>query len=196
MKILFIRHGQTQLNAEGRWLGSTDAPLSKNGKEFLQDKKTIIDKYKPIEKLYLSPMKRCIETADIYFDDIKNERIIIKDLRERAFGDFEGKSHEQLKDNPHYKKFFKSNWKSNVPNGENSADFFNRTKNAYLYIIEDMKKNYLNYTAIVSHGGVIMSIFSQYDTSKKEFYDYLLQNGCGYLADIDDKNYINIIEKF
>ena len=22
MKILFIRHGQTQLNAEGRWLGS------------------------------------------------------------------------------------------------------------------------------------------------------------------------------
>ena len=41
-----------------------------------------------------------------------------------------------------------------------------------------------------------MSIFSQYDTSKKEFYDYLLQNGCGYLTDIDDKNYINIIEKF
>ncbi|MEI0490329.1 histidine phosphatase family protein [Brachyspira pulli] len=41
MKILFIRHGQTQLNAEGRWLGSTDAPLSEARKEVLRDKKTL-----------------------------------------------------------------------------------------------------------------------------------------------------------
>ena len=58
-----------------------------------------------------------------------------------------------------------------------------------------MKKNNLDYTAVVTHGGVIMSIFSRYDKQKLNFYDYLLQNGCGYYAEIDDKNNINIIEK-
>ncbi|MEI0566533.1 histidine phosphatase family protein [Brachyspira pulli] len=36
-----MRHSQTQLNAEGRWLGSTDAPLSKAGKKVLRDKKIL-----------------------------------------------------------------------------------------------------------------------------------------------------------
>ncbi|MEI0510145.1 histidine phosphatase family protein [Brachyspira intermedia] len=193
MKILFIRHGQTQLNAEGRWLGSTDAPLSESGKEVLINKKNIIEKHKPIQKLYCSPMKRCLETADIYFNDMNKE--IINDLKERSFGDFEGKNHDELKNNPYYKEFFITNWKSNVPNGETSENFFNRTEKAYLYIIEDMKKNNLDYTAVVTHGGVIMSIFSRYDKQKLNFYDYLLQNGCGYYAEIDDKNNINIIEK-
>ena len=51
MKILFIRHGQTQYNAEFRWLGSTDNPLCENGKKELLEKKHIIEKYKPIQKL-------------------------------------------------------------------------------------------------------------------------------------------------
>lgn len=40
MKILFIRHGQTQYNAELRWLGSTDNPLCEAGKKELLEKKT------------------------------------------------------------------------------------------------------------------------------------------------------------
>ncbi|CRF34586.1 fructose-2,6-bisphosphatase [Brachyspira suanatina] len=193
MKILFIRHGQTQLNAEGRWLGSTDAPLSESGKEVLINKKNIVEKYKPVQKLYCSPMKRCLETADIYFNGMNKE--IINDLKERCFGDFEGKNHDELKNNPYYKEFFRTNWKSNVPNGETSESFFNRTEKSYLYIIEDMNKNNLDYTAVVTHGGVIMSIFSRYDNQKLDFYDYLIQNGSGYYAEIDDKNNINIIEK-
>ncbi|MEI0700706.1 histidine phosphatase family protein [Brachyspira intermedia] len=193
MKILFIRHGQTQLNAEGRWLGSTDAPLSESGKEVLINKKNIVEKYKPVQKLYCSPMKRCLETADIYFNDMNKE--VIDNLKERCFGDFEGKNHDELKNNPYYKEFFRTNWKSNVPNGETSEHFFGRTENAYSYIIEDMKKNNLDYTAVVTHGGVIMSIFSRYDNQKLNFYDYLLQNGSVYYAEIDDKNNINIIEK-
>ena len=48
-------------------LGSTDAPLSEAGREVLRDKKNIIEKYKPVQKLYCSPMKRCLETADLLF---------------------------------------------------------------------------------------------------------------------------------
>ena len=196
MKILFIRHGQTQFNAEERWLGSTDAPLSELGKEFLINKKEIINKYKPVQKLDCSPMKRCLETTQIYFDDMFDNKEIIDNLKERCFGDFEGKNHDELKDNPYYKEFFKSNWQSNVPNGETSEQFFQRTENAFFYIIEDMKKNNLDYIAVVTHGGVIMSIFSRYDSKKLGFYEYLLKNGGGYYTEIDDRNNINIIENF
>ena len=100
MKILFIRHGQTKNNADKKWLGSTDVSLWEEGINALLKNKSTIDKYKPFEKLYSSPMKRCIETAKIYFDDMNYE--IINDLRERGFGDFEGKTYNDLKDNPYY----------------------------------------------------------------------------------------------
>ncbi|MEI0541586.1 histidine phosphatase family protein [Brachyspira pilosicoli] len=193
MKILFIRHGQTKNNAEQKWLGSTDVSLWEEGINALLKNKSNIDKYKPFEKLYSSPMKRCIETAKIYFDDMNFE--IMNDLRERAFGDFEGMTHNDLKDNPYYKEFMKTSWRSEVPNGEISEKFFNRVYNAYLSIIEDMKKNNLTYTAVVTHGGIIMTILDKYNIEKLPFYDYLLPNGCGYLTEIIENNNLKIIDK-
>ena len=194
MKILFIRHGQTQYNAEYRWLGSTDNPLCENGKKELLEKKHIIEKYKPVQKLYCSPMKRCIETAKIYFEEMNLE--ILEDLRERCFGDFEGKKYEELKDNPYYKEFNKKLWRSNIPNGEDYKEFFDRTEKVYLNIIEETKKNNLTYVAVLSHGGIIMSILSKFDNKKMQFYDYLVKNGSGFLTEIDEKNNLNILEKF
>ena len=194
MKILFIRHGQTQYNAELRWLGSTDNPLCEAGKKELLEKKHIIKKYKPVQKLYCSPMKRCVETAEIYFDGMNLE--IMENLRERCFGDFEGKKYEELKDNPYYKEFNKKLWRSNIPNGEDYKHFFERAEKAYLNIIEDMKKNNLNYVGILSHGGIIMYILSEYDNKKMSFYDYLVKNGSGFLTEVDEKNNIHILEKF
>lgn len=194
MKILFIRHGQTKNNAEQKWLGSTDVPLWQEGINALLKNKSNIDKYKPFEKLYLSPMKRCIETAKIYFDDMNPE--IMNDLRERGFGKFEGMSYSELKDNPYYKEFVKSSWRSEVPSGEIANDFFSRVYNVYLNIIEDMKKNNLTYTAVVTHGGVIMTILDKYNSAEKvPFYDYLLPNGCGYLTEIIENSNLKIIDK-
>ena len=38
MKLIFIRHGQTQGNAEGRYLGKTDEPLCPEGIEYIKKK--------------------------------------------------------------------------------------------------------------------------------------------------------------
>ena len=82
-----------------------------------------------------------------------------------------------------------------MPNGEISEKFFNRVYNAYLSIIEDMKKNNLTYTAVVTHGGIIMTILDKYNIEKLPFYDYLLPNGCGYLTEIIENNNLKIIDK-
>lgn len=194
MKILFIRHGQTQHNAEGKYIGSIDSPLCDIGIDELIQKKTIMEKYNQVEKLYSSPMKRCLETAEIYFEDMKP--VIIENLRERNFGIFEGKTHKELKNNIYYNEFVSSIWKTKVPEAEEAENFFKRTDEAYFIVLEDMKKRNISYSAIVCHGGVIMSIFSRYEDRKLGFYDYMLSNGEGYLTEIDSKTKsIKTIEK-
>lgn len=193
MKILFIRHGQTQYNADGKYIGSIDAPLADIGISLLIAKKPIIEKYKPVEVLYSSPMKRCLETSKIFFEDMNP--VIIKDLRERSFGIFEGKTYKDLKDNEYYKEFVNSVWKSKVPDAEDGEIFFKRTRDAYTGIVNDMIKNNYNYSAVVCHGGVLMSILSKYDEKKLSFFDYMTSNGGGYLTEIDNKTKeIKIIE--
>ena len=60
MELYFIRHGKTKGNIEKRYIGSTDENLCKEGKEEL-----VFSKYSFVEKIYSSPMKRCLQTAEI-----------------------------------------------------------------------------------------------------------------------------------
>ncbi len=39
--------------------------------------------------------------------------------------------------------------------------------------------------ALVVHGGTIMNIMEQYALPKKEFYEWHVGNGCGYLVELD-----------
>lgn len=65
VKITWIRHGMTQANGEHRYLGKTDEPLSETRESvFLQEKKKEYFSSTP-EFLYTSPMKRCVQTAEL-----------------------------------------------------------------------------------------------------------------------------------
>ena len=85
-ELILIRHGKTAGNLLGRYIGSrTDEPLCDEGREGLEGKKL-----PEVERLYVSPMKRCVETAEILwpgFDRKKMQKVT--DLRECDFGDFE-----------------------------------------------------------------------------------------------------------
>lgn len=67
VKITWIRHGMTQANGEHRYLGKTDEPLSETGIRLLQEKKKEYFSSSP-EFLYTSPMKRCVQTAELLFE--------------------------------------------------------------------------------------------------------------------------------
>ncbi len=64
MEILLIRHGKTRGNLEGRYIGRTDEPLLKESGDVLQQ-----SPYREFEPdvIYVSPMRRCRETAEILF---------------------------------------------------------------------------------------------------------------------------------
>ena len=59
IKIAMIRHGKTYGNTLGRYIGVTDEPLCEEGKKELEQR--TMD---TVELLFVSPLKRCLETAD------------------------------------------------------------------------------------------------------------------------------------
>ena len=114
VKITWIRHGMTQANGEHRYLGKTDEPLSETGIRLLQEKKKEYFSSPP-EFLYTSPMKRCVQTAELLFE---RKPILIPEWKEMDFGQFEGKNYEELTDDPCYQKWIDSNGTLPFPGGE------------------------------------------------------------------------------
>lgn len=63
-KIYVIRHGETNLNAQGRLQGHVDVPLNENGKKFAQITGEAL-KEVPFDIIISSPLSRAIETAQL-----------------------------------------------------------------------------------------------------------------------------------
>lgn len=92
MQIVFIRHSMTAGNLERRYIGCrTDEPLCEAGISLAQQKTAEIRQTFPMPEVVLtSPMRRCVQTAEILFPDTPRE--IVYGLQECDFGDFEGRT--------------------------------------------------------------------------------------------------------
>ena len=186
-ELILIRHGKTAGNLLGRYIGSrTDEPLCDEGREGLAGKQL-----PEVERLYVSPMKRCVETAEILwpgFDRKKMQKVT--DLRECDFGDFENKNYKELSGNGDYQAWIDSNGTLPFPNGESMDAFKSRCLEAFARIVEAVSgaeqewiasgKTGIFRAGIVVHGGTIMAILEQYGYPKAAYFDYQVKNGCGY----------------
>ncbi len=192
--IYFIRHGQTKYNVEGRFVGSTDLPLTENGRKNIYDLWHERSKHIDKEVIYSSPMKRCIETAHIIFPDEHLE--IIKNMREMNFGVFEGKTHDELMDMQAYRNFRATSGKEKIPHGESGIEFGMRVLKGFFEMIGHMNKNNYETAALICHGGVIMAIFSMLCEESDDIYYYHRDNGQGLKAHYDEnRKELIIIEK-
>ena len=120
IRLYLIRHGQTPGNKLQRYIGTTDEPLSTEGKEFLE-KLT----YPMPEALYVSPLCRCVETAGILFPGKSFH--IIEELSECDFGEFENKNYKELSGNQDYQRWIDSNGTLPFPGGESREAFKHRS---------------------------------------------------------------------
>ncbi len=176
-KIHFIRHGKTEGNLNMRYVGRTDLPVCEEGmKELKALTRDCI--YPNIQKMYVSPLLRCKQTAETIYPDTYAE--IVDDLMECDFGSFEGKSYNELKDDPDFVAWLKGEKSTADVGGEYMPDFANRCKRAFEYIFHDMMDKGLTSCAVVTHGGVIMSLFAMLGYPKKKMGEWMVQNGRGY----------------
>ena len=171
----------TEGNKHGRYIGVTDEPLCKEGRNQLSD--FVYDKP---QILFISPMKRCQETADILFPGM--ERVTIQDLSECDFGEFENKNYKELSDNDNYQKWIDSNGTLPFPGGESPEEFKERSICAFKNIVEICLNEGIRHAAIVAHGGTIMSVMEAFSPDKKDYYEWHVKNGCGYCVTMDERN--------
>ena len=173
MHIRLIRHGTTAGNAARRYVGVSDEPLCPEGREAAERK----EKDLSLDRVYVSPLKRARETAAILFPNAA--QIVVNDLHEMDFGAFEGRTADEMADDPAYRAWVEDLCRGACPGGESQADFHARVKRAF---IETVRVPDVDATFVV-HGGVIMSILWQFAEPKKDFYDWIAPNLGGYEAD-------------
>lgn len=87
--VYFARHGQTEFNKQKRLQGWKDSPLSDAGKEHSREMGRAL-KGKSFTPVWVSPLGRAIQTAEIMQEFIGFEYETNDDLREVSFGDWEG----------------------------------------------------------------------------------------------------------
>lgn len=175
--IHLIRHGITQGNLLGQYVGRTDLPLAQEGIDRLEDLKRR-SPYPTAQVYYSSPLKRCTQTLNILYPGVQS--IVVDDFRECDFGDWEGKTADELSGSAEFAEWMESGRAVTPPNGETGGEFMQRVCAAFEKVVEGMLRSGTSSAVIVAHGGTIMSILSAYGLPRAEFYDWMTENGCGY----------------
>ncbi len=90
VRLLLIRHGETDWNRQTRFQGGIDVPLNDNGRQQSQKTSEFL-KDIPLDFAFSSPMLRPKETAEIILQDHPNVQLELLDgLREISHGLWEG----------------------------------------------------------------------------------------------------------
>ena len=94
-RIIAIRHGETTWNVDARIQGHLDVPLNDTGRrQAALLAQALADE--PIAAIYASDLSRAWETAQCLARALEVDVTSEKGLRERCFGDFEGKTFAEI----------------------------------------------------------------------------------------------------
>ena len=175
--IHLIRHGAIDETLSGKYIGTTDPPLSDKGKLALK-KLAFTHAYPQPPVVFTSPLKRCTQTCAVLFPERKP--LVIANLSECNFGEWEGKTAEELKGSEDFQKWLAGDNSVKPPRGESNADFVRRVCKIFESIVEGLMKTGSTECAVVTHGGVIMTLLAVYGLPQAKPFEWAMENGCGY----------------
>lgn len=175
--IHFIRHGAIDETLSGKYIGTTDVPLSDKGKMDLK-KLDYEYRYPGTQVVFTSPLKRCTETCKILYPE--QNPLSIANLSECNFGEWEGKTADELKSDPDFEKWLAGDNSVKPPRGESNADFTRRICRMFESIVEGLMKTGTTESVIITHGGVIMTLLAVYGLPQAKPFEWTMDNGFGY----------------
>lgn len=179
-QIHFIKHGFTAQNEQGIVIAQgTDSSLSENGAAKLRDLQEKFS-YPKVDKIYTSPMKRCLETAGILYPENYTE--VAEGLTDLNLGEFDNKHIDTLAQDDNYLNWVQDSKKYTPQGGESTEAFAKRCSEAFEQIIEKMVKEKTYNVAIVTHGSVLMQILSAFGLPKRPPYEWVIGYGKGVSA--------------
>lgn len=155
-KIHFLRHGATLGNQEGLYIGVTDLKLTTNG---INELKRLKNKgiYPNVPLVFSSPMTRALESAEIFYPEIKP--YVIENFKETNFGEYEGKGMKELSSDPDFQAWVLG--KTDRPKGgESFHEFAERLALGLREAVQVMMDKGVYEASAVMHGGAIMTLLA------------------------------------
>ena len=151
-RLILVRHAEVELRYAGRFVGSSDVPLSDLGLRQAAALARSLRKNR-VDQLFASPLRRAVQTAEFLQQDIQ----IDPDLREIDFGRWEGRSFQEISASGQQEQI--DRWSSfdptfSFPEGESLGAFVDRIARA-----ADRLANGPDETVVaITHGGVIRAM--------------------------------------
>ena len=178
LPIYLLRHGLTEYNAQKRYQGQRDIPLSPEGAAQLR--KADFDP----DVVYVTPLQRTSQTAKIVFPHAK--LVVVDGLKEMCFGSFEGRNFIEMEHDPDYQAWVQANCESSCPDGERKEDFSNRICAAFSKLVDEALAEGKDRLVILAHGGTQMAAMERYGVPHQDYYKWCGPNAGGYVLDAKD----------
>lgn len=182
MRVVLLRHGQSEGNVRKVYAGHLDVPLTEKGREQAEQAALFLGAY-DFAEIYTSPLDRAYETAYLAgrLDSCHVEITKLDGLMEMSFGECEGLTYEQIRTNfPNFaKEQEKDHFNAYYPEGESLRTFYERICTCY----EEIKGNILHTDKdylIVAHSGVIRALLAKELSGSGEGYWHFKVENCGY----------------
>ncbi len=184
---LLIRHAITRSSLERRYADDPDEPLIKEG--IRAAAALAVSGCLPhADAIFSAPARRCRETAELLFP---GAGIASCSFRETDFGVFGGKNAAELLYDKDYEAWLETGCMGDIPGGDSVLAFKKLCCDAFSDLAESCLKGT---TALVLHGGNIMSILERFALPKQSFYDYYTPN-CGFYLCRYEGGYLHITLK-
>jgi broad specificity phosphatase PhoE len=174
MLLYVVRHGETDANFEGRYLGALDIGLNSRGEAQAGGLRAKLPA--KIDAVFVSPLLRAQQTAKIIFCDEPLQLHVASGFRERNVGIFEGLTQAQAR--TQYPALWARNitrqWGAAPINGESISDVVSRVGSQLNALIASHSGKAV---VLVAHGFVSKTIRALARQDFADFFDWQLGNG-------------------
>lgn len=153
-EILLVRHGQSVWNAQGRWQGQADPPLSALGRRQAEAAAEHLATQEPFDGIATSTLQRATTTASVIADRLGHgPPLAIADLAERSAGEWSGLTRAEIDDR--YPGYLGS--RRYPPGYEHDDELLTRIKRGLGDVVTKLDGDRL---LVVAHGGLVYCIES------------------------------------
>ncbi|MBI5505852.1 MAG: histidine phosphatase family protein [Deltaproteobacteria bacterium] len=173
--LILLRHGETAWNRERRLMGAADVPLSEAGRQQCERVGEVLAGF-GIDRIRTSPLSRALESARIVAQAIAAPVESDEGLVEVRFGEWQGKTYEEIAADPRYEGYVEDPVGQPTPGGETVADVQRRG------LISLSAARPGERVLFVTHGDLIRSVLCRFLAIPLAEFRRLRIDNCGLSA--------------